>query len=85
MVPDMLVEKYDVDDTSTYLALFLINSVDPELTGPDSDRFSKEVELRLMPLLENGVLGQSKSFGLPCSGTVHSRLTSSSVLLSRHG
>lgn len=81
----MVVDKGDVLRSSRYVALFLINSLDFELTGQDYNRYLKVVESRLVPLLENGVLGHGKPLGLSHYGSVHSRLTSSSALIAWHG
>ena len=55
--PIMVVDKGDALRSSRYAALFLISSLDFKLTEKDYYRYLKVAESRLVPLLENGILG----------------------------
>ena len=50
MDPLLRVEEDDLDDTSSYLAHILLNLRDFKLAGSNFE----EVELRLIPLFQNG-------------------------------
>ena len=75
MEPTIKAEEDDLLETSAYLALFLLNSYDFEIVNWRVEL--KEVESRLMPLLENGVLGYGTALRPSHCGAVHSRLTAS--------
>ena len=74
----MRIGRDKLRSTSAQLVWFLYNSRD-DLTIADSDfdRYMNELKSRLIPLLENGVLGYCKPLGLSQCGAVHSRLTPS--------
>ena len=61
----MRVEEDDLNDASSYLALFLLNVHEFKLARSNSYPYLKEVELRLILLFQNGVLGHGKSWDCP--------------------
>ena len=75
--PYMRVDRDQLLGTSAELGFFLLNSRDLRIADSDFDQYMKELESRLVPLLENGVLGYCKPLGLSQYGAVHSGLTPS--------
>ena len=58
--PMMTADEDEIIPTAKYLALFLLNSRDFEITESDFCAYFNEVVLHLIPLVQNGVLGDGK-------------------------